>query len=395
MIIKEEEISSLLSRNVEEVIEKDHLADALRSGKKLRVKFGIDPTSPDLHLGHAVVLNKLKEFQDAGHTVVLIIGDFTARVGDPSGRSETRKTLTEREIKENMGQYLAHAGKILNLKDAEVAYNSAWFAKEGIEQFVQLAMAGTFQQVLRRADFKKRIDADQDITFLELLYPLFQGYDSVKINADVEVGGTDQKFNLLMGRRVQRHFGMAEQDVMTLPILEGLDGVKKMSKSLGNYIGLTESPENMFGKIMSIPDVLVEKYFLLCTDLSAKEISSLKGAMGPKDLKERLGFEIVKRYHDEKSARAARENFEKIFSKKEIPDNIPELLIKEAKLTTLDLVTRTGTQKSRGEARRLIEQGGFEYDGAVTKDPQAVLVVRPNAVLRIGKKNFFRTKIGE
>jgi tyrosyl-tRNA synthetase len=392
MELREDKISSLLSRNVEEVIEKDHLEAALRSGKKLRVKFGIDPTSPDLHLGHAVVLNKLKEFQDAGHTIVLIIGDFTARIGDPSGRSETRKTLSEKEIKENMKQYLAHAGKILNIKKAEVAYNNSWFAREGIEQFVQLAMAGTFQQVLRRADFKKRIDADQDITFLELLYPLFQGYDSVKIKANVEVGGTDQKFNLLMGRRVQRHFGMAEQDIMTFPLLEGVDGVKKMSKSFGNYIGLTEPAESMFGKIMSIPDALVEKYFLLCTDISTKEIAVFRKDLGPKELKERLGFEIAKRYHGEKAAREARENFEKIFSKKEIPNDIPELKVKEKMISALDLVVASDVLKSKSEARRLIEQGGFEYDGAAVKDINVTLTIKNGAVLRVGKKYFFRIK---
>ena len=389
---KDERILSLLSRNVEEIIERDHLEAALRSGKKLRVKFGIDPTSPDLHLGHAVALNKLREFQDAGHTVVLIIGDFTARIGDPSGRSETRKPLEEKDIRANMKQYLVHAGKILNIKKVEVVHNSSWFAKEGISQFVQLAMAGTFQQVLRRADFKKRIDADQDITFLELLYPLFQGYDSVKVKADVEVGGTDQKFNLLMGRRVQRHFGMAEQDVMTLPILEGLDGVKKMSKSLGNYIGLTESPESMFGKIMSIPDALTEKYFLLCTSVQEKEISTLKKELGPKDLKERLGLEIVKRYHDEASAREAQENFEKTFSRREIPDDIPELKIKEKALPALDLALASGILKSKSEARRLIEQGGFEYEGSAVKDVKAMLTMKNGATLRIGKRHFFKIK---
>ena len=385
-----EKINSLLLRNVEEIIEKDHLERELLSGKKLRIKFGIDPTSPDLHLGHAVALNKLKEFQDLGHKVVLLIGDFTARIGDPSGRSETRKPLSEKEIKKNMKEYLSHAGKILDLKKTEVAYNSSWFAKEGIDQFVQLAMAGTFQQVLRRADFKKRIDADQDITFLELLYPLFQGYDSVKIKADVELGGTDQKFNLLMGRRIQRHFGMKEQDVVTVPILEGLDGVKKMSKSLGNYIGLSEPPESMFGKIMSIPDALVQKYFLLCTDLDPRDIATLSDAAAPKELKERLGFEIVKKYHGERSARAAQENFEKLFSRKEVPDDIPELRIASTNIAALDLAMETGAFKSRGEARRLIEQGGFEYDRETVKDPKTMIAVRQGAVLRCGKKQFFK-----
>lgn len=389
----EDKISFLLSRNVEEVIEKDHLEAALRSGKKLRVKFGIDPTSPDLHLGHAVVLNKLKEFQDAGHTIVLIIGDFTARIGDPSGRSETRKTLTEKEIKENMAEYLAQAGKIIDVKKAEVAYNSSWFAKEGIQQFVQLAMAGTFQQVMRRADFKKRIDADQDITFLELLYPLFQGYDSVKIKADVEVGGTDQKLNLLMGRRVQRHFGMAEQDIMTFPLLEGTDGVRKMSKSFGNYIGLTEPTEDMFGKIMSIPDSLIEKYFLLCTALVDAEIVSLKKTLGPKDLKERLGFEIVKKYHSEKAAREAQKSFEQIFSKKDLKDaELPVVEVPD-EINLVDLVVlcfkKIGIEKSKGEARRLIIQKSIRVDGSAEgwNDPKKLFKPQTE-VISIGRFHF-------
>ena len=324
MKLQEEKIASLISRNVEEIIEKDHLEAALRSGKRLRVKFGIDPTSPDLHLGHAVVLNKLQEFQNLGHVVVLIIGDFTARIGDPSGRSETRKTLSEKEVRENMKRYLSQAGKILDVAKAEIAYNSSWFAKEGIEQFVQLATSGTFQQVLRRADFKKRIDEGEDISFLELLYPLFQGYDSVKIRADVEVGGTDQKFNLLTGRRVQRHFGMAEQDIMTFPLLEGTDGVKKMSKSFGNYIGLTEPAESMFGKIMSIPDALVKKYFLLCTSVPEREIATLQKKSRAKRIKgmsrARNRKTILRR---ESRTREAQEGFEKIFSRHEIPDDAP------------------------------------------------------------------------
>ncbi|MEK7514305.1 MAG: tyrosine--tRNA ligase, partial [Patescibacteria group bacterium] len=227
-ISKEEKIKNLLERNVQEVIEVEHLRKLLLNGKKLRVKLGIDPTSPDLHLGHAVILRKLREFQDLGHKVVLIIGDFTGKIGDPSGRSETRKPLTDKQVKENMKSYLKQAGKVINIKKAEVVFNSRWFVKDGIQKMIELATASSIQQVLRRADFKKRIAEDSDITLLEILYPLFQGYDSLKIKADVELGGIDQKFNLLMGRRVQRHFGMKEQDILMVPLLEGLDGVKKM-----------------------------------------------------------------------------------------------------------------------------------------------------------------------
>jgi tyrosyl-tRNA synthetase len=393
----EKKINELLTRNVEEVIEKDHLRRALLSGKKLRVKLGIDPTSPDLHLGHAVVLRKLREFQDLGHQIVLIIGDFTGRVGDPSGRGEARKPLAAAEVEKNMKDYLAQAGLILNIKKAKVVHNGDWFEKEGVDQMVRLASAGTFQQVLRRADFKKRIDAGQDITFLELLYPLFQGYDSVKVRADVEVGGTDQTFNLLMGRRVQRHFGMPEQDIMTFSLLEGLDGVRKMSKSYGNYVGLTDAPDDMFGKIMSVPDKLVGRYFMLCTDLGDAEVRALTKSLKPKMLKERLASEIVRMYHGEKEAAATQENFEKVFSKKEVPDELPVLKVRAADrvsasgvVTALDIVLASGVATSKSEARRLIKQGGFELDGKVIKNPQEPLKIKGGEVVRIGKKRFFR-----
>lgn len=387
-------IEQLLTRGVEEVIDRNHLHSVLASGKKLRVKFGIDPTSPDLHLGHAVVLRKLRAFQDMGHKVVLVVGDFTARIGDPSGRSETRKPLAAAAVKANMKTYLAQAGKILDMKKAEIAYNSKWFAKEGIEEFVKLASASSFQQVLRRADFKKRIDADQDITMLELLYPLFQGYDSVKVRADVELGGTDQTFNLLMGRRVQRHFEMAEQDVMTCPLLEGTDGVKKMSKSIGNYIGITEKPAEMFGKIMSLPDPLVSKYFILCTDLAKEEIDLLGKALGPKEFKERLGEEIVKRYHGEKAAAESREKFEETFVKKGIPSDIPYVKVPSSRVTAIELVVASGAVKSNGEARRLIEQGGFDIDGKTERDPQMGITLKGGEILKLGKRRFYKVKIG-
>ena len=388
----EEQIGQLLSRSVESVIEQEHLRKALQGGKKLRVKLGIDPTSPDLHLGHAVVLRKLKEFQDLGHQVVLIIGDFTARIGDPTGRSEARKPLSEKEIKANEKEYLAQAGKIIDVKKAEVRHNSEWFLKEGVEGLFALTAAGTMQQMLRRADFKERLAAGGDVTVTELLYPLLQGYDSVKVKADVELGGNDQLLNLLAGRKVQRHFGMEEQDVLTTPLLEGLDGERKMSKSYGNYIGLTDAPDDMFGKTMSLPDPLVEKYFVFCTDLAEPEIKKFKKELGPKDFKEQLGFEIVKRYHGEEKARAAREQFEKVFSKKEIPDDIPELKVAK-EISALDLAVMAGAAAmSRSEARRLIEQGGFEFDGEVIKNPGAVLHIKGGEVARVGKRRFVRVR---
>jgi tyrosyl-tRNA synthetase len=390
-INKTEEVEKLLSRNVEEVIEKENLKKRLLGGDKLRVKFGIDPTAPDLHLGHAVVLRKLRDFQKLGHKVVLVIGDFTGTIGDPSGKNETRKPLTEKEVKGNMKSYLAQAAKIIDIKKTEVVYNSRWFKEGGVKAILELAGASSIQQVLKRADFKKRLDEGHDITLLEVLYSVFQGYDSLKIKASIELGGTDQKFNLLMGRRVQRHFGMKEQDVMTLPLLEGTDGEKKMSKSYGNYIGLSEFSDQMFGKVMKIPDKMMERYFEFCTDLNSDEIKNLKKELLPRDLKAKLGYEIVKIYHGEKAARAARENFDKIFSKKEFSGDLPILKVKNKKMSVVDLVYQSGVVKSKSEAWRLVEQGGFSVDGETKKDPKELLNLKGGEILRIGKKSFFKT----
>ncbi len=395
--VNEQKIEHLLTRNVEKVIERGHLAAALRSGKKLRVKLGIDPTSPDLHLGHAVVLWKLREFQELDHTIVLIIGDFTAQVGDPSGRSEARKVLSKKEIATNQKKYVAHAGTILDIKKVEIRHNSEWFATEGMEKLIQLASAGSMQQVLRRADFRKRLRADQDVTLLEVMYPLLQGYDSVKVEADVELGGTDQLFNLLMGRRVQRHFGMGEQDIMTTSLLEGLDGVKKMSKSLGNYISLDEKPAEMFGKIMSVPDSLIVRYFTLATEVPEPEIKEFERQLAnrkvnPKKVKERLASEIVKRYHGEKAAEKAAEKFTTLFSKKEIRGaDMPGLEVGEMSL--VDVVLKTGIVRSKSEARRLIAQGGVHIDGKSLKDPQAAPSFSGGETIKIGKRHFFRAKV--
>ena len=304
MITMEEK---LLTQGVEEVIVKEHLEDRLKKGDKLRVKFGIDPTAPDLHLGHTVPLRKLRQFQDAGHKAVLIIGDFTAMIGDPTGRSEERKPLTAKEVKQNLKKYLKQAGKVLNIKKAEIHYNSEWL-KKNMDTLLEIMRSGSMQQVLHRADFKKRLSENQDITFLEVMYPLLQGYDSVAVKADVEIGGTDQKFNLLMGRRVQRHFGMAEQDVMTLPLLEGTDGVKKMSKSADNYISLDAEPDDMFGKTMRIPDNLIDKYYTLLTDANPPA-----GGQNPREAKLELAKIIVGMYHGEKAGEKAKENFIKFF----------------------------------------------------------------------------------
>jgi tyrosyl-tRNA synthetase len=390
---KEEKIKNLLTRNVGDIIKKDHLENKLRSGRALQVKLGIDPTSSDLHLGHAVVLRKLKEFQDLGHKITLIIGDFTGRIGDPSGRDIARKPLTEADIRKNMKNYLAQAGKIIDVKKAEIRHNSEWFNKAGSAMIMKLASVGSMQQVLKRADFKKRLAEGNDITLIEVLYPLFQGYDSVAIKADVELGGTDQTFNLIMGRKVQRYFGLPEQDIMTLALLEGTDGVKKMSKSLGNYISLDDESENMFGKTMSLPDKLIEKYFLLCTDLKDTEIKSLTKNLKPRDLKARLGSEIVKIYHGLSAAKKSEEEFERKFSKKEtLTANLPILKIANNKISATELVVKSGFTKSKSEAGRLVSQGGLKIGDKTYKDPREIITIHEGEVIKVGKKKFFRVK---
>ncbi len=381
--LDEQKIMSVLTRGVEDVIVREHLESALRSGKKLRVKFGIDPTSPDIHLGHTVVLRKLRQFQDLGHKIVLIIGDFTARIGDPSGRTETRKTLTVQEVKQNEKTYLKQASKIIDVKKTEVHHNSEWHEKKGLSALLMLAQTATVQQVLKRDDFEKRLGAGTDIALLELLYPLLQGYDSVAIRADVELGGTDQTFNMLMGRRVQRAFNMSEQDVLTVPIIEGLDGVKKMSKSIGNYVGLTEAPEIMFGKIMSIPDSLVPKYFTLLTFLDAPE------NFGPYESKMLLAETITALYHGEKKALEAREEFVRVFSKKQTPQEMPLLHHRGQLITLLDLVC-SATEGSKSDARRLIDQRAVEINEVLKTDVTELLSLKGGEVLKIGKKRFWK-----
>ncbi len=382
-------LEQLLTRGVAEVIEKDHLEKALKSGKKLRVKFGIDPTAPDLHLGHTVPLRKLRQFQDAGHKAILIIGDFTAQIGDPTGRTEIRKPLSEKEVKQNMKKYLNQAGKILDIKKAEIRYNSEWFKKEGLEAAFELYRAGTIQQVLHRADFRKRLDEGKDITVMEIMYPLFQGYDSVKVGADVEIGGTDQKFNLLMGRRVQRHFKMPEQDILTLPLLEGTDGIRKMSKSFGNYIGLDEEPEIMFGKIMSIPDNLINKYYELCTD-GERKISD------PREAKLELARNIVEIYHGKNAGQKAKGEFIRVFSEHKAPSEAPIFKVGVRSIYLAWLLASAKMASSTSEARRLIEQGGVKINGEKQTDVNKIIRLEKGKeiLLQVGKHRFL-TIIGK
>lgn len=376
-----EKIQELLTRGVEEILIADHLRDQLLAGKKLRVKFGIDPTSPDIHLGHTVPLRKLRQFQDLGHTAVLIIGDFTAMIGDPSGRNEERKPLTKDDVKKNMKTYLKQAGKILNLKQAEVVYNSSWFPKAGLAEVMSLSRAGSIQQTLQRADFKKRLEEGNDVSMTEALYPLLQGYDSVKVRADVELGGRDQKLNLLMGRRVQRHFGLPEQDIMIFPLLLGLDGVKKMSKSVGNYIGVNEEPHMMFGKVMSIPDSLVNNYFELLTN--ADRVSD-----DPREAKLELARHIVDSFYGEKKANDAKQEFIRVFSQKKAPSEIETVRVRE-KISLVELLVVTKFASSKSEARRLIEQGGVSLDDEKKSDPNEIIVPH-GQTLRVGKHRFIK-----
>src|SRR3989344_2831175 len=386
-------IEEILNRGVEEVIEKKSLLKRLKSEKPLRIKFGIDPTAPDIHLGHTVPLRKLKQFQELGHNIVLIIGDFTAQIGDPSGRAEARKPLSKKEVVGNFKKYLSQAGKIISIDKTEIHYNGEWFEKEGTVCLLELSRAGSIQQVLRRADFKKRISEGHDISLLETLYPLFQAYDSVKIKSDLEIGGTDQKFNLLMGRRVQRYYKMPEQDIMTVPLLEGIDGVKKMSKSYGNYIAIDETPNVMFEKIMRLPDNLIIKYFLLCTDKSEKEVQKVKigiklNKLNPRDAKAELAKEIVTLYHGIKSAQKAEEEFNRIFREKDLPTEMPVVTIKEKILNILDLLVKAKLTPSKSEAKRLILQGGARINDETQKDWRKTVEIKNGMIIGIGKRKF-------
>jgi tyrosyl-tRNA synthetase len=395
VITDEKLIDDLLARGVEEVIEKEHLKKRLLNGKKLRIKFGIDPTSPDLHLGHTVPLLKLRQFQNLGHQVILLIGDFTALIGDPSGKNETRKMLTEEQIKENLKDYQEQAKKVLDMNNVEVRFNSEWFGKMGSSFLFELASKFTVARILERDDFKKRMKEDVDISMMEIMYPLMQGYDSVELEADVEIGGTDQKFNLLMGRKVQRRYKKEEQDVITVPLLEGTDGVQKMSKSLGNYIGLFEKPNDMFCKIMSIPDSLILKYTKLLTDISQSEIESMQDFTkskfsDPRGAKIRLAEEIVIIYHSKEDAIKAKDYFIKTVSNKEIPENIPEVKARDGMKLT-DYLVSANVASSNSDARRKIEQGGVEIDENKVEDWKFVLDKNfDGKVMKVGKKDFIK-----
>ncbi len=392
----DEQIEFIKKGAVDVIREEDlrvKLTRSAKSGKPLRVKLGADPTAPDIHLGHTVVIRKLKAFQELGHTVIFLIGDFTGMIGDPSGKNATRPPLVRDEINANAETYKAQIFKLLDPEKTEIRFNSEWFDALGSDGFIKLASHTTVKQILERDDFEKRMKAEKPIALHELLYPLVQGYDSVALEADVELGGTDQKFNLLVGRNLQREYGQEPQVIITTPLLEGLDGVNKMSKSLDNYVGIDEAPNEMFGKVMSISDDLMWKYYELLTDLSPPEIEALKtGGENPRDLKVDLAKFIIKDFHSQQAAKEAENDFIARFVKKEIPDEIEEKTVVGANWNLAELLAETHLAASKGEAKRLIEQGGVKINGEKASDAKAEIALKEEVLIQVGKRKFLRVK---
>ena len=395
---------SIIKRGIVDLISeeelKEKLQNAAKDGKPLRIKAGFDPTAPDLHLGHTVLIQKLKQFQELGHHVIFLIGDFTGMIGDPTGKSETRKPLTKEDVAKNAETYKAQIFKILDEKKTEIAFNSRWMNNLPVADLIHLASKHTVARMLERDDFKKRYMGNRPIAIHEFLYPLIQGYDSVVLKADVEIGGTDQKFNLLVGRELQREFGQTPQVVITIPLLEGTDGVQKMSKSLGNYIGITEPPGEIFGKIMSVSDELMLRYYELLSSLSNTELEELKqglknGAVHPKDAKIRLAKEMTTRFYGSDSAIKAASEFDNVFKNKDTPKNIEEkvVAIQTDYADVVYILKTTGLVPSSSEARRLIQQGGVSIDGKRVSDINLRLPANKNYLLQVGKRRFARVSI--
>ncbi|WP_430735663.1 tyrosine--tRNA ligase [Halodesulfovibrio aestuarii] len=384
----------IIQRGCAELIDADELKKKLEKGKPLRVKMGFDPTAPDLHLGHSVAIHKLRHFQELGHTVIFLIGDFTGMIGDPSGRSDTRPPLTREDVLANAETYKEQVFKILDPEKTEVRFNSEWFDKFGAADFIRLASRYTVARMLERNDFEQRYKSNTPIAIHEFLYPLVQGYDSVALEADIELGGTDQKFNLLMGRTLQSQEGQEPQCVMTMPILEGLDGVRKMSKSYGNYVGIDEAPADMFGKLMSISDELMWRYYELISLKTLEEIAELKAKVGsgelhPKTAKEELAEDIVTQYHGAEEAAKARAGFNSVFAKGQLPDEMPEHTCESGDASMPPVfLTDAKLTKSRGEARRLMKQGALSIDGEKCNTEDALPA--GEYVIKLGKKRFLR-----
>lgn len=372
---------------------REKLQKSAKTGKPLRVKLGADPTAPDIHVGHTVVIRKLRAFQELGHTAIFLIGAFTGMIGDPSGKNSTRPPLSREEIDANAETYKTQIFKLLDPEKTEIRYNSEWMDKFNAADFVRLCSRVTVKQILERDDFEKRLREEKPISLHELLYPLVQGYDSVALEADVELGGTDQKFNLMVGRNLQREYSQEPQVILTTPLLEGLDGVNKMSKSLNNYIGIDEKPNEMFGKIMSISDDLMWRYYELVTDLTPGEIEKMRNSdENPRNFKVNLAKSIIKDFHSNSAANDAEENFIRQFVKKDVPDEIDEKSIASGSYKLADLLLQTGMVESKGEARRLIEQGGVKLNGEKASNTGAEIEVNGEILLQVGKRKFLKVK---
>lgn len=391
-VIKRGAVEVLVERDLEEKLE-----NSLKKGLPLKIKAGFDPTAPDLHLGHTVLIHKLRQFQQLGHEINFLIGDFTGMIGDPTGKSETRKVLTRDDVLRNAETYKEQVFKILDPEKTRVVFNSTWLNELGTGGMIALASKYTVARMLERDDFHKRFTSQQPISIHEFLYPLVQGYDSVALKSDVELGGTDQKFNLLMGRELQREWGQSPQCILTMPLLEGLDGVNKMSKSLGNYIGINESGNEIFGKIMSISDDLMIRYYELLSDMTLADLEKLKlglkdNSLHPMEAKKSLGREIVERFHGAAAAREAEENFVRRFRDNEIPDEMPQLnvAISETPLLLAKAMTDAGLTKSNGEGRRSIEQGGVKLNGEKVSNTNLELTVAGEYIVQIGRRRFAR-----
>jgi tyrosyl-tRNA synthetase len=391
-----DEALAVLKRGTHEILLEADLVERLRTGRRLRVKAGFDPTAPDLHLGHTVLINKLRQFQDLGHEVLFLIGDFTGMIGDPTGKSATRPPLSREDVLENARSYEQQIFKILDPTKTLVVFNSSWMGEMGAAELVRLASTHTVARMLERDDFHKRYTSGQPIAIHEFLYPLIQGYDSVALKADVELGGTDQKFNLLMGRELQKHFGQPPQVVMTMPILEGLDGVQKMSKSLGNYIGIDEPPTEMFGKLMSVSDTLMWRYLELLSFESAQTIeqwrAEVAGGTNPRDVKVRLALELVTRFHGPQAAEQAHTDFVARFRQGAMPEDMPEIQL-ESGLSLPQVLRMAGLTPSSSEAVRLIKQGGVRIDGEKVGGPDVMLEAGSTHVLQVGKRKFCRVHV--
>ena len=399
-MIADDDALSILSRGTEEILVEEALRKKLAEGRPLRIKAGFDPTAPDLHLGHTVLINKLRQFQRLGHEILFLIGDFTGMIGDPTGKSATRKPLSRDEVMDNARTYQEQVFSMLSPEHTRVVFNSAWMGEMQAADLIQLAARHTVARMLERDDFSKRLKTGQPIAIHEFLYPLVQGYDSVALRADVELGGTDQKFNLLVGRQLQAAYGQEPQVVITMPILEGLDGVQKMSKSLGNYIGISEPPDQMFGKLMSISDELMWRYLELLSDVPLEEIATWRRfvaeGLNPRDIKFRLGEEMVLRFHGQAAASRAKENFIARFQQGAIPENIPEIEVhgRADGLGITNLLKDAGLAKSTSEAMRLIDQGGVRLNGQPVEDKGLRIEPGAKCMLQVGKRRFARVILG-